>query len=150
MTRLLAFLALALCASHAHAYCVYNDTDREVSVTQERHPDSLRDERRFRHTLAPGGRACCERRNLDCNPEGRANAVLNLEVVIAGEPPYACGFPAGAQPNVKVSGAGTIHIQRNPRKSASPYVGRVRTHDRKDLSGPRGIACTEPKTKGNR
>ena len=33
--------------------------------------------------------------------------------------------------DVKVTGAGTIRIQRNPRKSAFPYIVRVRTHDGK-------------------
>jgi len=150
MTRLLAALALFLGAPHVHAYCVYNEIDREVTVAQEHHPSSMRDERRFQRTLEPGAHACCERKNLDCNPQGRANSVLNLEVRILGEPAYVCGFPAGAEPNVKVTGAGTIRIQRNPRKSAFPYVVRVRTHDRKDLTGPRGLACTEPKTKGTR
>jgi hypothetical protein len=72
--------------------------------------------------------------------------VVNLAVVIPGSPEYACGFPAGSE-SVKVTGAGTIRILPNPRKSAFPYVVRVHTHDRKDLTGPRGVACTEPKHK---
>ena len=145
----LAALLLSI-ASQANAYCVHNQTDRVVTVLQERHPDSMRNDRRLDRTLAPGASACCEFHKLDCNPEGRANSVVNLEVRIAGEPPYACGFPAGAEPNVKVTGAGTIRILPNPRRSAFPYVVRVRTHDRKDLTGPRGVACTEPKPKGTR
>lgn len=144
------FFAAALClaASQAHAYCVYNQTDREVSIEQERHPNSMRDERRLKRTLAPGAQVCCHQHNLDCNPAGRANSVLNLEVRILGAPAFSCGFPPGAEPNVKVTGAGTIRILHNPRRSAYPYIVRVRTHDRKDLTGPRGIACTDPKTKG--
>ena len=145
----LAALAL-LAASHAHAYCVYNDTDRDVTVTQERHPDSMRDERKLNRVLTPKSQVCCEFHKLDCNPGGRANSVVNLEVRIAAEPRYVCGFPPGAEPNVKVTGAGTIRIQHNPRRSAYPYIVRVRTHDRKDLTGPRGLACTESKSKGNR
>ena len=136
---------LAFFAAQAHAYCVHNETDRVVTALQERHPDSMRNDRRFNRTLAPGSSACCEFHKLDCNPGGRANSVVNLELRITGEPPFVCGFPQGAEPNVKVTGAGTIRILRNPRHSAFPYVVRVRTHDRKDLTGPRGIACTEPK-----
>lgn len=147
MTRILALLAVFFAASQAHAYCVYNDTDREVSVVQEKHPDSMRDERKLRRVLAPKSHACCEFHKLDCNPEGRQNAVVNLEVRILGEPPWVCGYPSGAEPNVKVTGAGTIRILPNSRKSAFPYVVRVRTHDRKDLTGPRGVQCTEPKEK---
>jgi hypothetical protein len=149
MIRIVASILLAVLASPVHAYCVYNEIDREVAVTQERHPSSMRDERKLHATLAPGAHVCCERRNLDCNPEGRANGIVNLEMRILGEPRYVCGFPAGREPDVKVTGAGTIRIQRNPRKSAFPYVVRVRTHDGKNVTGPRGLACTEPKTKGN-
>jgi hypothetical protein len=145
MTRILFAVLLACAVSTAHAYCVYNETDREVSVVQERHPNPSRDERKLKATLAPKRHVCCEFHKLDCNPEGRADSVVNLELRIHGEPPYVCGFPAGREPNVKVTGAGTIRILPNPRRSAFPYVVRVRTHDRKDLTGPRGIACTEPK-----
>jgi|KBSSwiStaDraftv2_1062776.scaffolds.fasta_scaffold1112449_2 hypothetical protein len=147
MMRILAALIGLAAAQHAHAYCVYNDTDRELSVVQEKHPDSMRDERKFRRVLPPKSQACCEFHKLDCNPEGRQNAVVNLEVRILGEPPWVCGYPSGAEPNVKVTGAGTIRILPNSRKSAFPYVVRVRTHDRKDLTGPRGVPCTEPKDK---
>ena len=147
MIRILLALAALAAVSPAHAYCVYNDTDREISVVQEKHPDSMRDERKFKHVIAPKSHACCEFHKLDCNPEGRQNAVVNLELRILGDPPWVCGYPAGAEPNVKVTGAGTIRILPNPRKSAFPYVVRVRTHDRKDLTGPRGVQCTEPKEK---
>jgi hypothetical protein len=75
--------------------------------------------------------------------------VVNLVVRISGEPAYECGFPEGAEPNVKVTGSGTIRILRNPRpKSAYPYIVRVRTHDRQDLTGPKGLACPASRSKG--
>jgi hypothetical protein len=142
--------AALLAAPAAHAYCVVNELrDRSVVVAQETHPDKLREERRFRHTLAPGQKRCCRFHDLDCNPGGRQNSVVDLSITIPGEPAYACGFPEGAEPNVKVTGGGTLRVVPNPRrKSAIPYVVRVRTHDRKDLTGPRGLACPEtPKGK---
>jgi hypothetical protein len=143
-------LAVALAASaQAQAYCVHNQLkDREVTVEQERHPDRLRDERRFRVTLKPGQSQCCKFHALDCNPGGRNNSVVNLAIRIPGAPAYECGFPEGAEPNVKVTGAGTVRVLPNPRPSAYPYIVRVRTHDRKDLTGPRGLACPESKSKG--
>jgi hypothetical protein len=139
---LLAFLAACVAAQDARAYCIYNQLpDREVTVEQERHPDSLRDERRLRVTLAPGQSRCCRFHSLDCNPEGRQESVVRLAIRIPGKPAYECGYPEGAQPNVKVTGGGTIRILPNPRKSAYPYIVRVRTHDRKDLTGPRGLTC---------
>jgi hypothetical protein len=139
----------AMGASVAHAYCVQNELrDRPIVVEQEPHPDKLRGERIFRHTIPPGGKQCCKFHDLDCNPGGRQNSVVNLSIRIPGEPPYACGFPEGAEPNVKVTGGGTLRVLPNSRKkSAYPYVVRVRTHDRKDLTGPRGLVCP-PAPKG--
>jgi hypothetical protein len=149
--RLAAAAALLACATAAQAYCVHNQlASRAVRVEQEPHPDKLREERAFRHTLAPGERRCCHFKNLDCNPLGRRDAIVSLEVTIPGEPAHHCGYPEGDEPAVKVTGGGTIRIQDNPRRrSASPYIVRVRTHD-KDITGPRGLACpqaTPPKGK---
>ena len=136
----------------AHAYCVQNQLkDRDVTVEQEGHPDRLRDERRFRATLKPGQSQCCKVHSLDCNPGGRDNSVVNLAIRIPGEPAYECGFPEGAEPNVKVTGAGTVRVLPNPRTSSQyPYIVRVRTQDRKDLTGPRGLTCPASKPKGQR
>jgi len=145
-------LLIVLCAAvDAHAYCVYNQlADREIVVEQETHPDPLRDDRRLRATIKPGTSQCCEFHHLDCNPGGRENSVVNLSITILGELAYECGFPAGFK-NVKVTGAGTIRILRNPRpKSAVPYVVRILTHDRQDLTGPTGLACPESKSKGSK
>jgi hypothetical protein len=148
--RFILALSLAAALPSAHAYCVVNELgNRDVLVEQETHPDALRDDRRFRHSLKPGARQCCDFHNLDCNPGGRENSVVNLAVSIPGEPAYECRFAEGAEPKVKVTGAGTVFITNNTRpKSAFPYIVRIRTHDRKDLTGPRGIACTEAKPKG--
>jgi hypothetical protein len=150
--RFVAILSFSLAAAQAHAYCVHNQLkDREVVVQQEQHPDALRDDRRFRATLKPGESKCCAFHRLDCNPGGRANSVVNLAITIPGEPPHECGFPEGAEPNVKVTGAGTIRILRNPRsKSAHPYIVRIRTHDRQDLTGPKGLVCPESPSKGKK
>lgn len=148
--RLALALALAV-AAPAHAYCVHNQlTDREVRVEQERHPDALRNDRRLRATLKPGESRCCPFHRLDCNPRGRNNSVVNLAITIPGQPAYECGFPEGAEPNVKVTGAGTIRIVRNPRQSTHPYIVRVRTHDRQELTGPKGLACPATRSKGKR
>jgi hypothetical protein len=147
-TMLLAALSM-LGAAAAQAYCVQNLLlARSVRVEQEPHPDKLRDERALRVTLRPGERKCCHFKNLDCNPLGRRDAIVSLAITIAGEPEYWCGYPEGAEPNVKVTGGGQVRIQENPRrKSASPFIVRVRTHD-KDITGPRGLACPASPTKG--
>jgi hypothetical protein len=146
MRRLL--LALAACGvtATAQAYCVENElADRSVAIDQEAHPDPLRREHPFRHVLAPGEKQCCRFHDLDCNPGGRQNSVVNLTVRIVGEPAYVCGDAKSEEPFVKVTGGGTLRITPNSRRGSSiPYVVRVRTHDRKDLTGPRGIACLEP------
>ena len=151
MIKAIAIAGALLAAAHAHAYCIYNElNDREVKIEQETHPDPLRDDRRFRGTIPPGGSKCCKFHELDCNPFGRNNSVVNVAVWIPGEPVYECSFPPGTQSNVKVTGAGTIRIQRNPNpKSANPYIVRIRAHD-KDLTGPRGVPCSESKPKGKK
>jgi len=143
IARCLVLAVLCVTSPQALAYCIYNQLpDRSVTVEQEKHPDALRDERRMRATLAPGQSRCCRFHSLDCNPEGRQESVVRLAIRIPGTPAYECGYPEGAQPNVKVTGGGTVRILPNPRKSsASPYIVRVRTHDRKDLTGPRGLTC---------
>ena len=144
----LAAAAALFVAGSAQAYCVQNQLSmRSVRVEQEAHPDKLRDERGFRHTLKPGERKCCHFKNLDCNPLGRRDAIVSLAVTIPGETEFWCGYPEGAEPNVKVTGGGQIRIQENPRKSAFPFIVRVRTHD-KDITGPRGLACPASPTKG--
>lgn len=148
MRRLLLAALLLAAAAQSHAYCIYNELrDRAVNVEQERHPNAMRDERKLKAGLRPGEHVCCPFHNLDCNPAGRNNSVVALELRIVGEPEYVCGFPAGREAQVKVTGNGTIRIQPNPRRSANPYIMRMRSQD-KDLTGPRGVACTETKSKG--
>ena len=144
--RWIVLLILMLGAAQARAYCIHNELkDRDVSVEQETHPDALRDERRMRATLKPGESKCCQFHELDCNPEGRSNSVVKLLVRIPGAPEYEC-TPPGPDPLLKVTGSGSIRIQPNPRKSANPYIVRIATLD-KDLTGPSGVPCQEPKSK---
>lgn len=143
-----AVLAVAASAAHdASAFCVHNELkDRSVTLTQEEHPDWKRNDSRFRKTVAPGGQACCDFKNLDCNPNGRPNSLVGLEVVVDGETPLRCG-PVGAPEKgrvVKVSGAGTVRVVPNPKAekgSAAPYVVRVWTQDKQDVTGPSGLPC---------
>ena len=118
-------------------------------VLQDTHPNDMRNERRLNKTLAPKAQVCCEFHNLDCNPEGRNNSLVSIAISIPGKPDYVCGMPEGAS-NLKVTGAGTIRVQPNSRQSAFPYVVRVQTQDSKDLTGPRGVACMEPKRKAGK
>ena len=144
--RWIVLLILMLGAAQARAYCIHNQLkDRDVSVEQETHPDALRDERRMRATLKPGESKCCQFHELDCNPGGRSNSVVKLLVQIPGTPEYEC-TPPGPDPLLKVTGSGSIRIQPNPRKSANPYIVRIGTLD-KDLTGPSGVPCQEPKSK---
>ena len=142
-------ILLALFAStQAHAYCIHNQlADRDVRVEQEEHPSALRNDRRLQVTLKPGESKCCAFHQLDCNPGGRDNSVVNLEITVPGEPEYECAFPPVIGATAKVTGTGTIRVMPNPnRKSANPYIVRIRAHD-KDLTGPKGVPCAEPKQK---
>src|SRR5438270_8038595 len=133
----LAVLATAA-TPHAAAYCIHNQLDgRAIVVEQVAHRDPLRDARRLNATIPPGKSRCCSVRNLDCNPEGRLASIVTVAITIPGEPAYACGYPAGAEPMVKVTGCGTVRVMPNPRaKSASAYIDLVRP--------PYGHALTRP------
>ncbi len=86
---------LAAFAPDALAFCVHNELkDKSVTLTQEDHPDWKRQENRFKKTVAPGTNACCEFKNLDCNPNGRQNSLVGLEVVVEGDKALKCG-PVG-------------------------------------------------------
>jgi hypothetical protein len=144
----LASLLLFALAPTANAYCIYNQLkDKDVAVEQEPHPDDLRNDRRMRVTIPPGGKQCCEFHQLDCNPLGRENSTVRLGITVAGEPAYQCGLPDPKDWYVKVTGAGTIRVEPNPRKSANPFITRVYTHEGKDMTGPAGLACVEVKPK---
>jgi len=150
MGRSLIFLAaLSALAADAQAYCIHNQLPgRTVAVTQEEHLEKSREERKLKTTLAPGQSTCCKFPNLDCNPSGREEGVVNFLVSIVEEPEIKCGLPGGRlqEPQVSITGTGTLRIVANTRKNAKevPYVVRARTRDGKDLSGPAGIACRKP------
>jgi hypothetical protein len=154
MARTALLLLATLCAfcADAGAYCVYNGLrDRHVSLVQEEHPEKSREERKLHTTLNPGQSACCNFFNLDCNPSGREEGVVNLTVSIVEEPDVQCGLPAGRYQErmVSITGTGTLRVMPNARtKGEIPYVVRARARDGKDLSGPAGIACRKP-TKEN-
>ena len=146
IVRIAFAVLVTIAAPQAWAYCIHNQIDRPIAIEQETQPEALREERRLRATIPPGRSRCCAAKNLDCNPAGRLASVVNIAITIPGDPPYACGYPAGAEPLVKVTGGGTVRVMRNPNaKSISPYIVRVRTHDGQSLTGPHGLVCPRPK-----
>lgn len=146
-TLLALSIGLAALAPKASAFCVHNELkDKSVTLTQEEHPDWKRQDNRFKKTIAPGANACCEFKNLDCNPNGRQNSLVGMEVVVDGDKPLKCG-PVGTPEKgrqVKVSGDGVMRIVPNPKVdkgSTAPYIVRVWTHDKQDVTGPSGLPC---------
>lgn len=148
MRALLALAMLLAAATDAGAYCVFNELkDKAVTVTQEEHPDWKRQEARFQKSIAPGQSACCEYKDLNCNPNGRPNSLVGLEVAVAaGETPLKCG-PVGTPEKgrqVKLSGDGTLRIVPNPKAdkgSSAAYIARVWSSDKQDVTGPSGLPC---------
>ena len=146
---LLLLAALFAAAFDTQAYCIHNNlASRSVAITQEDHPEKSREDRTLRITLGPGQSTCCKFPNLDCNPSGREEGVVNFFFEIVGEPEVRCGLPGGRmkEPQVSITGTGTLRIAANTRKNSNevPYVVRARARDGKDLSGPAGIACRKP------
>ena len=145
MNARIALLAAALAfPMAAQAYCIHNQLrDRDVLVEQVGMKDKLREDRILRKTLKPGERYCCQ--NLDCNPGGRPESVVDLLLVIPGDPVYWCGHAEGSNV-VKVTGDGNIRVMHNPRhpKISVKYIARIRS-GQKDMTGPAGLACREPR-----
>ena len=145
----LAGLAL-VAALPAGAYCVFNDLkDRNVSIAQEPHPDDRRADKILKALLKPGMKTCCEIKSLDCNPTGSVNATVGLIVRVETDPPLNCG-PVGvpsSERKVKVTGGGDVKIVPNPRfnpkanDGTSPYIARVYSQAKQDMSGPNGLPC---------
>jgi hypothetical protein len=143
---------LAALAFQAQAYCVYNELkDRSVTVVQDTHPETMRENRVFNRTVAPGEKECCDHKNLDCNPDGKGMSPVGFTVKVLGDPVYVCGIPRGSEPGkiVKIAGAGTMRVQPNPKFNPSvkdaalgtPYIARLWGADNQDFTGPAGLPC---------
>ena len=139
-------LAATVC-TEAAAYCVHNELkDKSITVVQEEHPDWKRQEARFKKTLPPGGSQCCEYKNLDCNPNGRPNSLVGLEVTVDGDTALKCG-PVGMPEKgrqVKITGESTLRVVPNPKMdkgSTAPYIARVFNAEKQDVTGPSGLPC---------
>jgi hypothetical protein len=139
-------------APQAGAWCVANQLEvREVRIDQDDHPERDRQGREARLTLAPGERFCCKVKDLDCNPLRRVDSYVQLTVRVPGDPAYECGFPAGAEPGVTITGGSNARVVENPRhphRSSIPYLLRIRTQDGHDSTGPAGLPCPPAKKKG--
>lgn len=139
-------------APGAYAWCVANQLKvRDVRVDQDDHPERDRQGREARLTLPPGERFCCKVKDLDCNPLRRVDSFVQLTIRVPGEPVYECGFPAGAEPGVTITGGSSARIVENPRyprRSSIPYLLRIRTQDGHDSTGPAGLPCPPARKKG--
>jgi hypothetical protein len=144
--------ALLAAVPAAQAWCITNELRiRSVRVDQDDHPEKDREGREARFTLAPGEKFCCKVKDLDCNPLRRIDSFVALTVRVPGEPVYECGFPAGAEPGVTITGGSNARVTENsryPARSSIPYLLRIRTQDGHDSTGPAGLPCPPAKKKG--
>ena len=74
----LAGIALFLTVEGAKAFCVYNKTDKKISVRQvEGH--------KMGHGLSvsiyPNGNECCNWQNKDCNKAGKKDSIVKFNVL---------------------------------------------------------------------
>ncbi len=61
----------------SYAFCVYNKTDAEIVATESKGGRGLS---RFKATIEPGERSCCNWKNRDCNKEGKKDSIVEFEV----------------------------------------------------------------------
>lgn len=61
----------------ADAFCIYNRSNQKLGVIQESGGQALHS---FQADISPGGQACCNWRNADCNKEGKKTSILTFTV----------------------------------------------------------------------
>ncbi|QJR13744.1 hypothetical protein [Usitatibacter palustris] len=134
-----AFAAFALAlSSQASAFCVYNYSDKSVKFSQD--SASGIPFKGFSKTVDPGGKACCNYKNRDCNMIGGQTAPLGMFTHIKGEKGLmgtqkisGCGVPAngsGGGPKVVRHEAGGW-IEVSGGKNGKPYTAVAFTADGK-------------------
>ena len=78
---ILAFLGVlffGLMAADVHAFCVYNQTDRTINVTQT---SGFRGYFvKFSVAIVPNDNRCCNWQNPDCNTSGKRDGIVAFDV----------------------------------------------------------------------
>ncbi len=130
-------------ASSAHAFCVYNKTDKKISFTGEGFKG-------MKGQIGPNKSACCNWQNKDCNSSKKRTATLEAQL-IAGYTQGAlsyngdwCGiFVQGAGASLQHQAGGYLVVERatkrdwnKPADETNPsFVVRSYGYDNKELSG---------------
>ncbi|MGV8078902.1 MAG: hypothetical protein AB2L22_02410 [Syntrophales bacterium] len=70
---------LCLTAEGVDAFCVYNNTDIEFTARENQGGKSLKE---FEKQIRPGGHACCNWKNRDCNAQGKRDSIITLSAAI--------------------------------------------------------------------
>ena len=128
MIRYALGLAALVLSTHAAAFCVYNHSDKEVEFRQD--SASGIPFKGFSKTVEPGGKACCNWKNRDCNMIGGQKAPLGMFTHVKGEKGlmgtqkiYGCGVPAngsgGGPKVVRHEAGGWIEVYGG--KGGKPY-----------------------------
>jgi hypothetical protein len=118
MTRtirhLLAALLLTIAFGPALAFCVHNDTKREILASQTTNEFSTG----FSKTIKTGQKACCNWQNKDCNPKGKIDTELLMYVRgehIGAGGAWGCGKDMGSNETViKLPAGGAVYVKPNP------------------------------------
>lgn len=73
-----AVFASLLVVRGADAFCVYNNTDKELHVSEDVNGGSFW--RAFEQNIAPGGKACCNWKEKSCNKGGKRESIVRFTV----------------------------------------------------------------------
>jgi len=77
MAVVFAVLAVFLAVEGAEAFCVYNNTDKLMNVCQASGSSGAKG---LKEDIGPGGNACCNWQNKDCNKEGKRDSIVTFNV----------------------------------------------------------------------
>lgn len=112
--RLLGILLLSLASAPAFAFCIYNETKRDIWTNQTANEFGSG----YAGTIKGGKKACCNWKNKDCNPKGGQDTPLLMYVRgdhIGNGGAWGCGKDLGENETLlKVPAGGAAYVKRNP------------------------------------
>lgn len=137
-----ALLAAFLTASAgAHAFCVYNKSDKDIEFQQQGHIKGMT------ARIAPGKDSCCNWKNKDCNKSKKQTATLSATLIARYSTSFSrydgdwCGiFVQGEGASLEHQAGGYLVVQNGRHNKSKPastdnptYIVTSYSHDHKLL-----------------
>lgn len=131
---------LVCTAPSADAFCVHNETKREILAAQTTNEFSTG----FSARIKGGEKACCNWQNKDCNPKGKRDSELLMYIRgdhIGAGGAWGCGKDMGSNETlIKLPAGGAVYVKPNP-----DYKGKSSSKRSPTVETPAPAAGTVPR-----